>query len=167
MYSYPFCPSRVHRWGQGWVGVSLAALAAPAVQSSASSQMGLSYVLQAAVCSQREPFLGIKGAGRPPSASSCLALLTSTSSSFPMPSVCIFCFHWGGCAWSKWVPQGTVGSSCSAWAWLRCQAFLGLALVSLSLQEPLPLANQGFQVCFLGSSGIWSQRWPKCLLIHI
>lgn len=142
MYSYPFCPSRVHRWGQGWVGVSLAALAAPAVQASASSQMGLSYVLQAAVCSQREPFLGINGAGRPPSASSCLALLTSTSSSFPIPSVCIFCSPLG------WLCMVQVGSTRTCGQQLLC--------MSLASLPGFPRVSPGLSF----SSGTSTTSWP-------
>lgn len=129
MYLYPFCPSRVHHWGQGWVGVSLAALATPAVQTSASSQMGLSYDLQAAVCSQRQPFLGINGTARPCSASSCLALLTSTSSSFAIPFVCIFCSPFG------WLHMVQVGSTSSCGQQLLC--------MSLALLPVFPRVSPG------------------------
>lgn len=129
MYLYPFCPSRVHRWGQGWIGVSLAAVAAPAVLTSASSQMGLSYVFQTAVCSQREPFLGINGAARPPATSSRLALLTSTSSSFPIPFVCIFCSPLG------WLHMVQVGSTRNCGQQLLC--------MSLALLPVFPRVSPG------------------------
>lgn len=167
---YPFCPSPVHHWGQGWVGVSLAALAAPAVQTSASSQMGLSYVLWTAVCSQRAPFLGINGAARPPSAHSCLALLTSTPSSFPTPLFWYISLYILISTGGLHMVQVSSTTNCGQQRLcmsLHEQSFLGLALVSFPLQEPLPQANQGFQVCSLGSLAIRPQWCPKCLLIHI
>lgn len=123
---------------------------APAVKIPANSHTRLSYglwqaSLQAAACSQREPSTSLTGQVDPlvaAYAQACTYLLFHTS---PYPL--------------SMTPQGTLGSSSSAWTWLICLAFLGLALVLPSLQEPLPAANQAFQVCCLVSSWIPSQLW--------
>lgn len=116
-------------WGQ------LGHFGAPAVKIPARSHKRLSYGLwqasaQAAACSQREPSTSLTGQLDPLMAAYAQA--------------CIYLLHTSPYPLSMTL-RGTLGSSCSAWTWLLCQAFLGLALVFPSLQEPLPAAKQAFE----------------------
>lgn len=132
MYLYRFCPSRVHPWGRGRAGASLAASAAPAAKIPASSQTGLSYglwraLLHTAACSQREPSPSLTGTGRLSGAGSCLALHVSASPSFSILLGRISCSLLG---WLCIVQAGSTGNLRQQLLCMNLAALPGLPRVS-------------------------------------